>query len=437
MNDRTRRVILQQMGVATAAVIGAAARPRRAVAADQKAVVGFIGCGGMGTNHLKMLAQRKDATLTYICDPDAQRLAAAAKAVEQTGGGSPKMVKDLRRVLDDKAVDAVWIATPDHWHGPAAILAAQAGKHVYVEKPCSHNIREGRLMVQAARRYKRIIQVGTQSRSSKNLADAVQSLREGLIGKVLVAKAVNSQKRAHIGRAQPSQPPPQLDYDLWLGPAPLTPYQPNLLHYNWHWFYNFGTGDMGNDGVHELDIARWGLGVETHPTLATGYGSKLHFDDDQQFPDTQYVSFEYPTTAADGKKKLLVYEQRLWSPHHQEGFENGNIFYGTDGFMLLSKSQGWKAFKGNRLVKESPGGVSLTDHHSHFLDAIRSGTAPNADIEIGHLSATLVHLGNIVARTGRAFRFDPASEHISSDTEADTLTHREYRDNHWAVPAGV
>ncbi|MHC5544763.1 Gfo/Idh/MocA family protein, partial [Singulisphaera rosea] len=264
-----------------------------------------------------------------------------------------------------------------------------AGKHVYVEKPCSHNIREGRLMLEAARRNKRVMQVGMQSRSSETVRQGIQLLRDGAIGDVLVAKAWNSQKRKDIGRAQPSTPPEGLDYDLWIGPAPMVPYQANRLHYNWHWWYAFGTGDMGNDGVHELDIARWGLGVEDPPATVAAIGGKYAFDDDQQFPDTQYVVFEFPGDGRVGHKKQLVFEQRIWSPYPEHGAENGNAFYGTKGMMILTKNEGWTIAGG----ASAKGAVSVASNHQNFLDCIRNGGTPNADIEVGHRSATLCHLG--------------------------------------------
>jgi len=424
MSVTSRREFLVQAGVASVA-LGAAPQ------ANDRITVGVIGCGGMGTSHAKTLAARKDVSIAYVCDPDSTRAAAAAKAVEALTGKAPAAVPDLRKVLDDKAVDAVWIATCDHWHAPAAILAADAGKHVYVEKPCSHNVREGRLMIEAARRNKKVMQVGTQRRSSEFAQKAVQALREGVIGEVLVAKVWNSQLRRNIGRAKPGEAPKHLDFDLWTGPAPARPYQSNLLHYNWHWFFDFGTGDMGNDGVHQIDVARWGLGVETHPTSAAALGGKYFFDDDQQFPDTQYAVFEY------GGKKQLVYEQRIWSPYSQEGEDNGNAFYGTKGMMTLGRA-GWQVFgPKNEPGPSMKGTLGLEPHHSNFLGCIKSGARPAADIEINHLSSTLCHLGNLAARLGRTLRFDPDREQVLGDEEANRLVRRTYRDGHWAAPKGI
>ena len=439
MNNASRRQFLKQTGlnVAGAAALGVPTLTR-AAGANEKIVLGVIGPGGMGMNLLQSFASQKDAAIAYVCDPDANRMNAAAKEAEKLTGQAPKAVKDLRRILEDKAVDAVIIATPDHWHAPATILACDAGKHVYVEKPASHNIREGRLMIEAARRNKRVVQVGTQSRSTEHVMKAMELLRNGAIGEVLVSKAWNSQLRSSIGRAQPSPPPPALDYDLWVGPAPMVPYQSNLLPSIWRWWYAFGTGDIGNDGVHDIDIARWGLGVDTHPSTVAALGGKYFFDDDQQFPDTQYVVYEYPGERTGGRKKQLIFEQRIWSPYVQEGHENGNAFYGTKGLLILGKGGGWQLFGPRNEPREKmTGKPDGPAHHRNFLECIRNDQKPHADIEIGHLSSTLSHLGNIATRVGRVLHFDPKSEQIAGDDEAARLVRRTYREGHWAVPKNV
>jgi predicted dehydrogenase len=431
-----RNFLNASTGIVTAAALAAAAKLSEA-AAGEPLNVGVIGPGGMGTNHLRLLAARKDVRVAYVCDVDANRLAAAARLVEQNGG-QPKAVKDLRQVLDDKSIEAVWIATPDHWHSPAAILAVDAGKHVYVEKPVSHNVREGRLLLEAARRNKRVVQVGTQSRSTPHVREAIEVLRSGEIGEVLVAKAWNSQLRRGIGHEKPSDPPANLDFDLWLGPAPPRPYQTNLLHGIWRWWYDFGAGDIGNDGVHDIDIARWGLGVTTQPTTVAALGSKFFFDDDQQFPDTQYCVYEWPGDGKVGSKRQLIFEQRDWSPYFQEGAENGNAFYGTKGMLILSKQNGYHIVGAkNAPGKKVTGSVDLPAHHQNFIDCVRSGGRPRADIEEGHLSASLAHLGNIACRTSRTLKLDPASETIVGDNEAAKMIRRTYRDGHWAVPRGA
>lgn len=437
MSDHSRREFLGQ-AAGSIATMAMASTITSGAGSDDLLTVALIGCGGMGGNHLKLLADRKDVRIAYLCDVDTDRLANAIKTVEAAGKPAPKPVKDMRTILDDKSVDAVWLPMPDHWHAPATILACAAGKHVYVEKPCSHNVREGRLMLEAARKHNRVVQVGTQSRSTPHVQRAMQLLREGAIGEVLVAKAWNSQLRANIGHRQPTSPPPQLDFDLWTGPAPMRPYQSNLLHSVWRFWHDFGVGDIGNDGVHDIDIARWGLGVETHPSTIAALGSKFFFDDDQQFADTMYCVFEYPGNGQLGQKRQLIYEQRDWSPYVQEGYENGNAFYGTKGMLILGKGSGFQLYgPRNKLIEKVDGTANLPAHHQNFLDCVRSGKRPNADIEIGHLSATLAHLGNIACRVSRTLKFDPASERIIDDSQADAQLKRSYREGHWAVPVGV
>jgi predicted dehydrogenase len=441
--DQARRQFLKTSGAAALSAasvsLGAEESPRNPKApSSDKLVMAAIGCGGQGTNLITSFARQPDVEVACVCDPDSARADAAARKVEEITGQRPEAVADLRRVLDCPRVHAITIATPDHWHGPATILACQAGKHVYVEKPCSHNIREGRLMLEAARRHNRVVQVGTQSRSAPHVQRAMELLRDGAIGRVLVAKAWNSQLRRDIGHGLPSEAPGGVDYDLWLGPVPYVPFQANRFHYGWHWWYDFGTGDMGNDGVHDIDIARWGLGVDAHPAKVAAIGGKRHFDDDQQFPDTQYVAFEYPGDGSVGSGRELIFEMRIWSPYKQEGHENGNAFYGTEGMLVLGKGTGWQLFGPRNEPRESMKASGMGEpHHRNFIDCIRSGARPNADIEIGHLSATLCHLGNIACRVGRQLTFDPQAERIVGDDEADRLTARTYRDGHWAAPREV
>jgi len=410
----------------------------RAQSPNGKFTIAFIGPGGMGTYHLKTFVQNDQVDIAYVCDVDQNRLAAAVKNVEASGRKAPKAVGDLRRVLEDKSVDAVIIATPDHWHAPAAILACDAGKHVYVEKPGSHNIREGRLMIEAARRTKRVVQVGTQTRSSAHMASATEKVRSGAIGEVLACRVWNSQLRRNVGKAQPSTPPAHLDFDTWIGPAPMVPYKSTLLHGIWRWQFAFGSGDMGNDGVHDLDVGLWGLDVGfRHPDRIAALGGKYFFDDDQQFPDTQTCVFEW--NLAGGKKKQLIYEQRIWAPYVQEGYENGDAWYGTKGYVIGGKESGWQMFEAkNKPVASGKGSPDLPAHHRNFLDCIKTGARPNADVEIHHYSASLCHLGNIATRLGRTLNFDSAKEQFIGDPEANALVRREYRkEGHWSVPRGV
>ena len=427
MATSSRRTFLKQ--ASAAGLAAGLAGTVRASNAKEKVVVGLIGCGGR--------ARRFFDYADYVCDPDSERLAAAAN---EAGVDPSRAVADMRRLLDDRSIDAVVIATPDHWHTPAAILALQAGKHVYVEKPCSHNFREGQLLLEAARRSDLVVQHGTQQRSSPRMTEVVAMLRDGAIGDVLVAKAWNVQLRPNIGHAEPTEPPIGLNYDLWVGPAEFVPYQPNRLHYDWHWWHQFGTGDVGNDGSHEIDLARWGLGVDTLPSKIAAIGGKYFHDDDQQFPDTATCVFEYPGNGDVGDRRQLIFEMRIWSTNYPYNCDNGVEFIGTQGRMMISK-RGKLEILGprNKLIEQERFDVAKDmGHMDNFLDAIRSGRSPSAPIEEAHRSVALVHLANIALRTGRAIDFDPATEQIVGDDEASRLLRRAYRQGgHWAIPHGV
>ncbi|HEX2474996.1 MAG TPA: Gfo/Idh/MocA family oxidoreductase [Lacipirellulaceae bacterium] len=427
MSSSSRRVFLQQAGLGTTALgMSGTLHARRA---NEKIVVGLIGCGGR--------ARRFLAYAGFLCDPDATRL---GEAVKQTGVTAARAVTDMRRLLDDPSVDAVVIATPDHWHAPAALLALEAGKHVYVEKPCSHNFRESQLLLDAARRSNRVVQHGTQQRSSPIASETIAMLREGVIGNVLVAKAWNVQVRPNIGHALPAAIPAELNYDLWVGPAPFVPFQPNRLHYNWHWWHSFGTGDIGNDGTHEIDFARWGLGVDTLPTKVAAIGGKYFHDDDQQFPDTAVCTFEYPGDDKAGARRQLIFEMRLWSTNYPLNCDTGVEFIGTQGKLTFSK-RGRIEILGprNKVIKQERFESSKNmEHMENFLSAIRSGAPPNAPMEEAHRSVALVHLANIAIRTGRSITLDPQREQILGDEEASKMLKRAYRENgHWAIPRGV
>jgi predicted dehydrogenase len=377
------------------------------------------------------LTRVPNVRLTHLCDVDQARLEMAQANAAKAGFGQVRGSADLRRVLEDKEVDAVLIATPDHWHAPAAILACAAGKDVYVEKPVSHNLREGRLLVDAARKHNRVVQAGMQSRSRPSTIKAVEIAHGKTLGRVLMAKAWNSQQRDNIGQKPNGPLPPGFDYDTWVGPAEMVPFNENRHHYKWHWHWNFGTGDMGNDGAHQIDIARWALGTD-HPKRVSGSGAKYYFNDDQQTPDTMNMSFDY-----DGKG--LIWEMRIWHDYGLEGIDNGVAVYGTEGFLHIgrwNRKWGHRLFdKDGKLVDEQQDG--LPDYHmQNFVDCVRSRQRPNCDIEIGHISSAHCHLGNIVHRTGRNVQFNPANESIPNDAEANALLRRKYR-NHWATPKGV
>ncbi len=266
-------------------------------------------------------------------------------------------------------------------------------------------------------------------------------LRDGVIGDVLIAKAWNIQRRDNIGHASPTQPPSGFDYDLWVGPAPMMPFQPNRYHYTWHWWYNFGTGDLGNDGVHEFDMARWGLGVDTHPSQVAVAGGKFYFDDDQQFPDTVTATFDYPGDGRIGSRRQLVFEMRIWCTNYPEGVDGGVEFYGTKGKMFFSRRGKFQLWgERNRRLDQHPSQtpeMNVTNNLRAWLAAIRGEAAATANAHEAHMSASLCHLANIAVRTGRSFDFDPATEQIIDDQEANELLARTYRENHWAVPNGV
>lgn len=379
----------------------------------------IIGVRGRGRGVALNFARLAGAQITHVCDVNEPLMAPFAKQVAEVQKTTPKLVQDLRDVMADKSVDGVIVATPDHWHALASIWACQAGKHVYVEKPISHNVFEGRQIVAASRKYKKVVQTGTQSRSVPHYVEAIDYVRSGKLGTVHLAKAWNSQLRRRVEGVKDGDAPKGLDWNIWQGPAPERAYNDRRYSYGWRWLWDYGTGDMGNDGVHDLDIARWGLGVEA-PAGVNCTGDKLHFAGDiQETPDTQYVTFTFPAS-----KAVLVYEQRLWSPYHQEGFENGAAFYGTDAYMLIGRS-GYKVVgRGNKVIVEKKAAFSDVPHLENFVACARDGKRPNCDIEDGHRSTTLAHLGNISYRVGRPLKFDATKEAIVGDDEANGLLKR-------------
>jgi predicted dehydrogenase len=379
-----------------------------------------VGVRGRGRGLASNFARLKQARITHVCDVNEPLMAPFARKIGEVQKTEPKCVKDLRDVLKDKSVDALVVATPDHWHALATVWGCQAGKHVYVEKPVSHNAFEGRQAVAASRRYKKVVQAGTQSRSVPHYLAAIEYVRSGKLGKVHMARAWNSQLRRKVTAAKDGPVPKGLDWKIWQGPAPERPYNERRYTYGWRWMWDYGTGDMGNDGVHDLDVARWGLGVD-YPAAVSCTGDKLFFGrgDIQETPDTQLVTFTFP-----GSKAVLLYEQRLWSPYHQEGFENGVAFYGTEGYMLIGR-RGWKVVgKGNEEVFDKKEPFSDVPHLENFLSCVKSGKRPACDIEDGHRSTLLAHLGNISFRVGRPLKFDGKTETIPGDDRANGLLKR-------------
>ena len=419
-----RRSFLTASARVTAGLTAAVASPSvlGANAPNETIRLAIVGVGGRGTNHAEGFAQLDGVEVVSVSDPDSGRQQKAALAVQGHQGKKPALVGDFRRVLDDKTVDGIVVSTPDHWHGPATIWACQAGKDVYVEKPCAHNFREAALMVEVARKYKRVVQHGTQARSGEHTRDAMELLHSGELGRILQAKAINSQRRANIGHKADAPVPDGVDYDMWLGPAPKRPFNPNRFHYNWHWCWDYGTGDLGNDGVHQVDLARWGLGDPGHPLAISCGGGKYWFDDDQETPDTQNVTFEW-------EDKTLVYEMRLWTPYDEHGMNNGNVFYGEKGYMVLHRSRSWAVYwkNGEKGPHSQPKNNRGRDHRENFLDCMRTRQRPVADIETGYYSSALAHFGNLAYRVKRRLEFDPKSLSFVGDPEADQLLGREYR----------
>ena len=411
---------------AGAADPAAKADDRSAEPPSRQVVIGVMGLG-RGMALASGFARLPGARVKYLCDVDDERLAKATKdlAAKSEGGDDKcETVKDFRRILDDREVDVLVIAGPDHWHAPATILACAAGKHVYVEKPCSHNPREGEWMVAAARKHNRVVQHGTQRRSAPKVIEAVEKVRSGAIGKVLYSRGWYAASRGTIGRGKPAPVPAGLDYSLWQGPAPEREFRDNYLHYTWHWFWHWGTGELGNNGVHALDVCRWGLGVD-YPLKVTAGGGRYYFDDDQETPDTHVVSFDF------GDKGMIMWEGQSCHPRGIDGSGFGISFHGDEGTLLTNGTRYHILDKKGKEVAAADGSGGDREHLQDFIDRIRDNgngsTKPSADIEEGHKSTLLCHLGNIAYRTGRTLACDPETGRIRDGGDAQALWGREYR----------
>lgn len=387
--------------------------------ASRRVRVGVMGLG-RGMDHVTALLEVPGAEVACVCDVDERRRDAAAQRVFGKTGRRPGSVADLRRMLDDREIDAVSIAAPNFWHAVAAVMACRAGKHVYVEKPGSHNAHEGMRLAAIAAETGRLVQLGTQRRSSPSTRQAIEELRSGVIGPVRVARCRYDNARASIGRGKPAPVPSWLDYNLWQGPAPSRPYLDNVVHYQWHWRWHWGGGELANNGPHALDIARWGLGVQ-FPRRVTANGGRLHFDDDQETPDTLTAHFDFGTAAI------------LWdhsSCHPRKGDVPGFVtFYGDGGILALEASGSYRVLDASgREVRSVKGGYNDKAHFGNFVDAIRDGAALNAPASDGARSVHLCHLGNIAWRTSGAVDVDPATGHLHGATRAQRrLWSREYR----------
>jgi len=433
VHEVSRRTFIQSTAAATVGFGVSGASAFQAKGANDRIVLAIVGTNGRGAQHAKLLSRMPGVEVGYICDVEAKALAKGMAAVATSQDRKPMAAVDFRRVLEKKDVDAVVIATPDHWHAPAAILACAAGKDVYVEKPCSHNPLEGELLVAAARRYSRIVQMGSQRRSWPNIIDLVSKLRDGsLIGRVYFARGWYANTRGPIGVGNPAPVPAGLDYDLWQGPAPRKPFKDNLIHYNWHWFWHWGTSEVCNNGTHEIDVMRWAMDV-AYPVRVESSGGRYHYKDDWECADTQTASFEF-----EGGKSF-VWEGRSCNGFKTEGLSRGITFHGERGTVLVDDNAYTVFDQKQKVVAKvtdvaeqstidttGPGDRLDAYHVDNFIECLRSRKAPNADILEGHRSVTLCHLANIAYRVGHTVRCDPKTGHILDASDAQALWGRTY-----------
>ncbi len=422
--------------------------PSRVLGASDRVRVAVIGLHGRGNDHIRELAGLQNVEIAALCDAYEPLISQRLAEIEKMGRPKPKGYQDLRKLFDDPSIDAVTIATPNHWHSLMGIWACQAGKDVYVEKPCSHNMWEGRQLVRAAAKYNRIVQHGTQIRSAVAIRHAMEKLHSGLIGDVYMARGLCYKWRDTIGHAPPGAVPAGLDYNLWQGPAPEHVFTRNRFLYNWHWFWWYGNGDIGNQGIHQIDAARWGLGLK-FPNKISAIGGHFMFDDDQQTPNTLHCAFEYQIPNA--KPKMLEFEVRHWMTNHEAeigtpalgtplpkraanapklgplaGSHNtvGDIFYGSKGYLSMGDEDAdtyrtWLGKNQEPGPTEHQGG----SHFGNFIDCVRSRRAQDlhAPIEEGYISAGLMQLANVSYRVGRTLHFDPVTEKVIGDDEANRL----------------
>ncbi len=441
-NLSRRRFLKNSVGSVMGAYAGTLAlgakRSASGASANERVIFGSIGLGGRGRTLLRSFAERPDVEFAYLCDVDAGRGEELARALKSGQARAPKRVSDLRRVLEDKEVDAVIVATPDHWHGLATVLACQAEKDVYVEKPPSHNVWEGRKMVEAARRYKRIVQVGTQNRSAPYVQKALEYVEGGTLGDIPLCKVFNLKSGGAWHMAAESQKPKELDWNRWLGPTPERGYNQSIHHGGWHMLWDFSGGDMADDGTHQLDIARWLTGKD-YPKSVHCSGGKLAFpDDDREVPDTQVVTYDFDDL-------VMTFELSQWAPYMSKtpgSIRNSDQFpywpqnatrvefYGTKEMMVLGRhGGGWQVLRGDgKVVAQEYGRPGDAPHRDNFIECIRSRQLPTGNIEEGHRSAVLVHLANLSCRLGgRELVFDAKNESLVGDEEANRLLKRTYR----------
>ncbi len=418
-------VLTRRSFLATSAAAGAITRMSPLIYGADEAPSRIVTVGVMGMSRGLALAQTfgmlPGVRVKYVCDLDSDRVAKSVATVEKldiTPAQKPQGIQDFRRILDDPEVDALICAAPNHWHAPAAIMACQAGKHCYVEKPCCQNPWEGELLVEMSRKYKKAVQMGSQRRSAPGFIEAMHKLHSGVIGRVYLSNCWYTALRPSIGRGEPASPPAGLDYAMWQGPAPHKDFRSNYLHYNWHWFWHWGNGELGNNGIHTLDIARWGVGAD-YPIRVTSSGGRYRFKDDQETPDTQSVLIEF-----EGGRQV-TWEGRSCNKHDDRFV----TFYGENGTLEIDESGTYRIFDINdKEIEQASHSRNDAQHAGNFVAAIRNDTplALNSEILEGHKSTLLCHLGNIAYRTGRVLNCDPKNGHILNDDAAMALWKREY-----------
>ncbi len=401
--------------------------------ANDRVTLSVMGVNSRGRALATNFALQPNFEVAYISDVDRRATERCIAAVAEIQSTKPKSAPDFRTSLGDDAVDALVIAAPDHWHAPAALLASQAGKHVYLEKPCSHNPHEGEMLVQAQKKYGNAIQMGNQRRSWPNVMQAIDEVHQGTIGRPYFAKGWYSNNRGSIGTGKDTTVPEWLDYDLWQGPAPRRPYKDNLIHYNWHWLWNWGTGEALNNGTHMVDLMRWGLQVD-FPTKATSAGGRYRYQDDWETPDTQVMTFEFDNGTC------MTWEGRSCNGRSVEGTGVGVMFYGEEGSLLIESGNSYKIYDlKNELVKEVPNDIVVDPrnkmnpsqkldafHFQNFHDAITQGRTLASDIDGGHKSTLLCQLGNIAQRSGTTLHIDPSNGHILDNPAAQAFWSRAY-----------
>jgi predicted dehydrogenase len=428
-----RREFIKQSALAGAGIFLAPSLFGRTISQSEKVVIGVVGTNSRGLYLATLLAKLPDVEIGYICDVDANVLSKTISSIEKQTGKKPKGYSDVRKLLEEKDLDAVVIATPDHWHAPATLMALKAGKHIYVEKPCSHNPTEGEILVAAASKYNKLVQMGNQRRSFPRMNEAVAALQSGVIGRVYFAKGWYANARKSIGVGKVAPVPAHLDYELWQGPAPRMPYKDNLIHYNWHWHWHWGTGEALNNGTHELDLMRWGMGVD-YPTKVVSAGGRFAFKDDWETPDTQTITYEFANNTA------ITWEGRSCNDYSELQSGRGVIFYGEKGTMVIPGGDDYKVYElGGKLIQEVKTTIQQVDatntkgmgekldsmHLLNFVETVRGKTKLNAPISEGHKSTLLPQLGNIAFRSGHTIYCD-AQGRIKNDKEADALWSREY-----------